>query len=215
MNQVPLRILRQAMGRMGKRLTPMRILAEPKQPKPDYFSGMVNPTGYDTSRNTRIVNYKERSKAHKVPPSEGPQSPATVFCLTDTLLDFNHWEFRFYMVDPDTKPLAAMCRVCQKEFSTVEARKMHNKTERCFHTLQHASKIMLGARCVICNNRTLNKKWGFFMCGEACNQQFMHAIEQPEPLYQALEDYKKLQELEKKRPIKPQSDADETDFIGI
>jgi hypothetical protein len=120
---------------------------------------------------------------------KGPYSTATIMVLTNAVLEFKHWEYRFWMVpiSKEGKVDKAVCRVCQMDFLTPEGRKKHKSDNPCYGKLGQAQRLMTEQRCVICMDRTPNTHWGMHMCGEKCEQRFLHEIDQPEALFAALE----------------------------
>jgi hypothetical protein len=169
----------------GQRLPGMRFLGE-ESPVETKESLTVLAAKAIRSNVTTVTGYRPSKATSK----KGPYSTLTMMVLEHPVLEFRHYEYRFWMVPINResgKIDKAICRVCQCVFITPEGRKRHKKEIGCYNKLARAEKLMTEQRCVICMNRTVNSHWGMYMCGTDCEQKFLHEIDQPEALFSALE----------------------------
>jgi len=81
-------------------------------------------------------------------------------------------EYEFYAgVDFQSAP-SSHCRCCHHMVFGAEERKRH-KDKDCHATLKAAYKLLcIDMACVMCDARTLRKKWGVPLCSNECIQKF-------------------------------------------
>lgn len=104
---------------------------------------------------------------------------------------FEPWEYRFWaMALLDNAPAAALieCRACGSlQGHTRQARVFHHAQGKCTSKLCEAYKLLLkDERCLICDAKTGQTKYGVPLCSSACVQAWCEAEPQPKALMNAL-----------------------------
>ena len=104
---------------------------------------------------------------------------------------FEHWEYRFWAmgVIGNTGVALTECRCCGHVGKRdMKIRRLHLSQGGCATKLCEAYKLLLRDRkCVVCDQKTLFKKWGVPICSSSCEQAWCEVEAHPSALQAALQ----------------------------
>lgn len=112
--------------------------------------------------------------------------------LTLQRMEFDNWEYRFWCADMEDgvrgSELVSICRVCSSIFYERVSRQNH-LNGGCSNSLLAAYKLLLlDKKCVVCDTRTSEQKWGVPLCkNQQCHATFKHVDPTPQALSDALD----------------------------
>jgi hypothetical protein len=107
---------------------------------------------------------------------------------------FKNWEYRFWAMivtnpgNPGKASILAECRACgNTQNGDTPSRQLHFAKGGCTKRLCAAYDLLIkDSKCLVCDHKTIMKKWGVPLCSSACTQAWCESEPQPKALAEAL-----------------------------
>lgn len=158
-------------------------------PKWKAFEPPIANYGFHAGRNATMHSILH---PQNIPPNSGPVYDVDIKRPIDTVSGdkFDPADFQFYAVGMNVYNVAqkCTCRSCGGVIISAHLRRKHSEVLGCYDKLIKAYKLLdLDQKCVICDTRTIGRRWGVPLCSKGCVKEWCFHIVRPASVSAALD----------------------------